>query len=239
MFKGGFDSQGFLSMHSRSRVCQFTLGLVVAALFTGMAAAQENAPSAPAAGVPAQSTGAQSVAQSQSSSAHGSLSGSTIYIYSFLDVRDQEFSVPLLEEIDRQLSVALKSADVDSKLLRFKDSTVGFGFTQSKNIPIYGRYSSSELIPVEQTLASNQDDERSVGAKYRLIEFPANFEVSGAWRFYSIRWILIDCANGKSVLDYIYKGRNMIWLINGERAGSRAKSIVDGVVSAMRAKGYL
>ena len=167
------------------------------------------------------------------------LTGAPLYIYSFLDVREEEFSSELLAEVDKQLQAALTAQNVPSKLLRFRDSTVADSFAQLTAVPTRGRSQSTELIPVGQTIQSNLDAERSFGARYRLLAFPSNFEVSGGWRFFQIRWRLIDCATNRTLWNYTYKGRNMIWLVNGERAESRAKPIVDTLIAQLQSQGFL
>ncbi|HTX50053.1 MAG TPA: hypothetical protein VME40_11770 [Caulobacteraceae bacterium] len=207
------------------------MGLVAFGAYARMAGAQPSTTDiSPPAAIGTQTPSVQQ-APDQSKPA---LVGSSVYIYSFLDVRETEFSPEVLSEIDQQLVAGLKASGTTSTVLRFKDSLTGASYAQLTMMPARGRSSGSDLVPVAETIRSNQDAERAFNAKYRLIEFPSNFEVIGAWRYYTIRWILIDCSTNRSIWSYAYSGRNMIWLSNGERADSRGKTIVDALLTALR-----
>ncbi|HEY1426332.1 MAG TPA: hypothetical protein VGF50_06635, partial [Caulobacteraceae bacterium] len=167
------------------------------------------------------------------------LASQSVYIYSFLDVREDEFSHQVLDQIDKQLQGALAAADVKTQVLRFLDSQAATGFAQVDATPTYGRTHTSDMIPVGQTIASNLPAERAFGARFRLLVFPSKMSVAGDWRFYQIRWYLVDCATNRTVWTFTYAGKNFIWLYNGERAESRAKPIVDALVDHLRTGGWL
>jgi hypothetical protein len=162
-----------------------------------------------------------------------------LYIYSFLDIREEGFSPQVLDQLDQQMTAALVSQGVQSHILRFKASTVGMYFSQSTSTPTYGATHSSDRIPVEQTITSNQVAERMFSVKYRLIEFPSDFQIMGAWRYYKIRWILMNCTTNQIVWQYLYSGRNLILWNNSERAESRAKPLVDTLIAQLKTAGFL
>jgi hypothetical protein len=164
-----------------------------------------------------------------------SLVGTSVFIYSFLDFREAEFSPELLDEIDEQLETALKAHGTVSTVLRFKNSVVGTMYYPRRERPVFGRSSESDQVPVDEVIGENEAAERAFHAKYRLVEFPDDFQVwQAGWRRFTIRWILIDCSTGEVVLNHAYTGRNFIWLSNGERSESRGKTIVDAFVSTLR-----
>ena len=169
---------------------------------------------------------------------HVRLSAAPLYIYSFLDVRERELNWKVITEIDRQLADALAASGVKSKVLHFKDATLGTNFSYGTAQPSPGEEVSFR-IPVDETIKSNLADERELGARYRLIAFPARVDVSGPWREYQIRWTLSDCSTGNIIWTYVYEGRTMIWYSDSERAQSRAKSFVDAVIFGLSSGGYL
>ena len=167
------------------------------------------------------------------------LQGAFVYVYSFLDVRDQQFGPRMLDQLDQQLTADLSAEGVSSKVLRFKDSTVGETFAQSGQQPGAWGYSGSDLIPVNQTIASNAADERATGARFRLIVFPANFSTQGAWQFYDVRWILIDAATGVRVWQNVYKTSHLTWWRNDEDSVNRAKGMLAKVMADLKGTGLL
>jgi len=63
----------------------------------------------------------------------------------------------------------------------------------------------SRAVPVSETIGANLADERTSKARFRRILVPVNFTLSGAWRFYDIRFILMDTASNKRLLEYTYR----------------------------------
>lgn len=158
---------------------------------------------------------------------------SSVYIYSFLDFREAEFSPEVLDDIDERLATALKAHGTVSQELRFGDSVIGAIYAQYGKQRLYGK--SADSVPVDEVIGENQAAERAFKPKYRLIEYPENFQFwQAGWRRFTIRWVLIDCATGQVVLNHAYTGKDFIWLNNGERAEGRGKTIVDAFLSTLR-----
>lgn len=162
------------------------------------------------------------------------LAGASVFIYSFLDFRESEFSPQLLDQIDEQLEAALRAHGANSTVLRFKNTTIGSMYAQPRR-KLFGSSSQWDRVPVDEVIGENGPAERAFHAKYRLVEFPDDFEMfqTGGRRF-TIRWVLVDCASGEILLNHAYTGKNLIWLSNGERAESRAKAIVGAFLSTLR-----
>lgn len=150
------------------------------------------------------------------------LSNSNLYVYSFLDIRDAEFGPTMLAEIDTQLVRELAKATVTAKVLRFKKSKVG---------EYYGTTNGGLSVPVAQTIQSNAEEERALGADYRLIIFPSQMTRSGSWKLYDIRWELIDIKTSKRVWVTTSHGKHLNLWKNDEDPQARAKTIVDGVMA--------
>jgi hypothetical protein len=94
------------------------------------------------------------------------------------------------------------------------------------------------MIPVGETLRSNSDDERDVGASYRLVEFPVYAEAVTVQRF-QIRWDLYDVASNKLVWSKTYSNVHFLIWKNDEDAENRAKAMVDRVMSDLATDGFL
>ena len=150
------------------------------------------------------------------------LKNSRLFVYSFLDLRDAEFGPGMLAEFDAQLIRELAKAMVTAKVLRFKNSEVG---------QYYATTNGGMSIPIGQTIGGNVREEQSLGADYRLIIFPSKMTLSGAWKFYDVRWDLIDIKTGKRIWTTTSQGKHLNMWRNDEDPQARAKTIVDGIVA--------
>lgn len=152
-------------------------------------------------------------------------SGSSVYIYSFLDVRDSTFGPKLLAEFDKQFAAALKEVAVTSTTLRFRDSEHGGYFA-----PASGNVANQVL----QTVTKNLANERKAGARLRLTIEPINIERQGVRHYYDIGWHLSDASTGALIWTATSKGTHMNWVSSDENEVERAKGIVDEVIRQMR-----
>lgn len=159
-----------------------------------------------------------------------SIRSSKVYAYSFLDLRDSELGSTMLSQIDSQLTQSLASASVSLKVLRFKDSDIGRS---------YATTNSGMSVPVRQTIESNISEEKAYGAEYRLVIFPSKITLSGAWKFYDIRWDLIDVKTGNRVWSSSSQGKHLTMWKNDEDPEGRAKVIVDGVIAEFKKSGLI
>ncbi len=171
-----------------------------------------------------------SFAPSARADAGASLRGKKVFIYSFLDLRDAEFGPTMLAEIDAQLTAALGKSGAAARVLRFKDSDVGRSFAAT---------SGGMTVPIGQTILSNGTEERGFGTDYRLVIFPSKMTLSGAWKYYDIRWEVFDAASGRRVWLGTSQGRHLTMWKNDEDPAARAKTIVDGAVAELGKSGLL
>lgn len=153
------------------------------------------------------------------------LSGSSVYIYSFLDMRESTFGPKLLAEFDTQFAAALKASAVTSTTLHFRDSEHGGYFA-----PASGAVAS----PVRQTVYMNLANERKFGAGQRLTVEPIKIFTQGAWHYYDIQWNLSDASTGKLIWTATSKGSHMNWVYGDENANERARKIVAEVIQQMQ-----
>ncbi len=164
------------------------------------------------------------------------LFGSFVYVYSFLDIREGEYSSKVLDQFDADLSARMSAFGVNSKILRYnktKTSTDEF-FAEKRG---YG--AESREVPVMQTVAGNLSDERAVSARFRLIVFPQSYTLMGAWRYYDIRFVLMDALTNRRVMDYVYSGKHMVVMKNSENAAARSKKIIDKLFEQFKLAGLV
>ncbi len=155
-----------------------------------------------------------------------SLKETKLYIYSFLDVREEILGTKMLDELDRQLLTALKDAGVTVDLLRYKDSEAGAYFASTI---------SAVPNPVRETVTRNWNNERKTGAQYRLTVEPFSVVRSGSWRHYEIRWSVMNATTGELIWSSQSSGKHINAVHHDEDPELRAKTIVDGVIQEMRA----
>jgi hypothetical protein len=164
------------------------------------------------------------------------LPGSSIYVYSFLDVREKEYTPKVLDRFDAALTERFGALKVSTKILRYNKVKEKQGEFFANNTS-FG--SSSQNIPVEQTIYRNLAEERAAQTRYRLVIFPANFESAGSWRYYEIRFVLMDTQGGRRVFEYSYTGRHMVLLSESENSEARSTKILDAFFSELGNKGIL
>jgi hypothetical protein len=172
------------------------------------------------------------------------LRGSSIFVYSFLDVRERQFGPKVLDQVDQQLIVRLRYSGIQAKILRFHDSNPGKYFMASPGTSsgsfLYG-YSRSSVdhVPIGEVVYSNLAAEREAGARYRMLILPSDYQSVGAWQYYTIRWIIQDIDSFQTVWSYEYSGRHLMLWKPDENAAKRGKKFIDNALTALTATGLL
>lgn len=159
-----------------------------------------------------------------------SLKNSKVYAYSFLDIRDSDLGADMVKEIGTQLVLAMKKEGVTLEFLPFKESVVGHAFSSS---------GGSMTIPLRQTIANNRQKETAFAPQYRLVIFPSQMRVSGAWKFYDIRWDLSRASDGELLWQNTSQGKHMTLWTNDESPESRAKEYVETIIEGFRSSGLI
>lgn len=163
------------------------------------------------------------------------LTGSTLYVYNFLDIRADTYSDKVITEFERQLNEWLATRVKATGLIRSAETP----YMKREKLRKADDWSSSvtgnsvsQRVPVMESIYSNRRAEAEIGADYRLVVFPASFETAGAWRYYSIRWVVMRIGDGKS-WQHVYSGQHMVMLKESERAESRSKKFIAAIDKAM------
>lgn len=162
------------------------------------------------------------------------LLGAPLYVYSFLEVRRDEMTPKVIEQFYADLATRLDAAGVRSKLHRYDPEAVG-----EFNAELTGKGPQSTAIPVMRVIYNNRADEQAIGAPYRLIVFPSSYKVVGAWRYYDVRFVLMDTRFNRRLWSYTYSGRHLVLWSNSENAKARSEKILNALFEAMKTMGYL
>lgn len=163
-----------------------------------------------------------------------SIRGKSVYIYSFLDLREAEYTRKLLDAINGGLSGRLNQIGTQSAILEYRKTLQGEFVADSS-----GQGSSSTAVPVRAIIEGNAEAEAAAGSQLRLVIFPSRYDVVGAWRYYNIRWLLVDIRSNRPVWSYEYQGKHMVWWSDKENSAARADKILDAAFSDLRTKGFL
>ncbi len=163
-------------------------------------------------------------------------SGADIYIYSFLDMREQEFGSDMLRNVHDQLSNALKSRGFDVQMFYYRD------YLDSED-SFVSRISSighnSEIVPIKAIIEKNKTKEMEFGTDYRLIAFPNDFKIHGANQFFSIGWALTDNTSLKPLWSTEQGGGRTVWLKQDEMSDKRAADFISALISEMETSGLI
>lgn len=157
------------------------------------------------------------------------LTGSHVYIYSFIDVRNNDLGPRMIAQVNEQLRARLAEYGVETRLVTFRETS-------------YGRYTSvtgSVAVPVPQIVEQNARAEQEFGADYRLVIMPTQITIYDAAQNYQITWDLFDVNTGEIVWSSSMRGNRTVWYSADEDAEGRAATIVDGLINQMVASNML
>jgi hypothetical protein len=163
---------------------------------------------------------------------------SFVYVYNFLDLRDEDFGEKVVAEVDRQIAESLAQHGIKAKAMRSKGTPfaakpVPGGYWSSG----YAGNSNTSYVPVGEIVGSNAADEQASGATHRLIIFPSNMTLSGAWKFYEVRWVLFDVSADVPAWEHVYSGKHLTLWKTDENSVARGAKLVGDATSAMQKSG--
>jgi hypothetical protein len=160
---------------------------------------------------------------------------SSVYIYSFLDLREKELGPKNIAEIERQLADTLTSHGVRSKQLWFNRAPVReeIALNQQKQGNWFLDLGTSVRVPVNEVIASNAEDEKAFGPQCRLVVFPTSTTETGTGVIVQLRWLLSEVSSGKVIWSATSNTNNMnMWKFD-EYPEERAFMLVDGLVKEL------
>lgn len=157
---------------------------------------------------------------------------SSVYVYSFLDLREGALGRKFLAEVKRQLNDSLSKENISSKQLWFNDSPFATQFSLEETGP--NPSNTSTRVPVEEVIKATQDEERLFGASHRLIVFPASVMQSNTGASFSIRWSLVDLKTNQTVWATTSVSNHAKWFLGDENPEARATTFVEELMSELR-----
>lgn len=161
------------------------------------------------------------------------VAGTSIVVYSFLDVRKDFFGEQMLTMMHNQLEDQLKQRGVNARVVVYKHAAPETDF---KSL-FLGVNRNIVSIPLKTYLQSQRPEEEKRGDKYRLMVFPSMVTTTGANIDSQINWTLVDAKTDKAVWTTKQSTSRTIWWNSDEAPETRSKQFVDGVMAQMATSG--
>ncbi len=163
----------------------------------------------------------------------------SVYIYSFLDLREKELGPRNIAEIERQLGDTLASHGVRSKQLWFNRAPVRdeIALNQQKRGNWFLDLGTSVRVPVNEVIASNAEDEAAFGPQSRLVVFPLDTVRTDTGVTFQMRWVLADAVTQKVIWSTTSTTSNMNMWKSDEYPEKRAFMLVDGLIKELQRVG--
>ncbi len=165
----------------------------------------------------------------------------SIYVYSFLDLREKEIGKLFLSEVERLLGEEFEKRSIKQAQFWFERSSIRGEFALS-SAPAGRTWMGprSEMrVPVREVIQANTNNEQALGATHRLIIFPSGTVTGGLGPNFSVKWDLIDTSSGHLNWTASSHSTSTNWVNNDENALERARSFVSDFFAQMVAGGVL
>ena len=160
---------------------------------------------------------------------------SSVYIYSFLDLREKELGPRNIAALERQLAETLTNHGVRNKQLWFTRAPVReeIALNEKKKGNWFLDLGTSVRVPVNEVIASNAEDEKAFGPQCRLVVFPVSTTQTSTGMSFQMRWILAEVESGKVLWSATSNTNNMNMWKADEYPEERAAMLVDGLVKEL------
>jgi hypothetical protein len=161
----------------------------------------------------------------------------SIYIYSFMDVRETEFGPQYLKEVEQQLGPALEKHGIRSQQLWFKRSPVAkeYSMADTPTAPLR----SSKRVPIAEVIRENIPNEKAFGGTHALILFPSSVRATGSGALLTVRWDLYDGETHNLEWSTLSDSNHYNWIKNDEAPKERAALFVEGALQQMKKSGII
>jgi hypothetical protein len=166
-----------------------------------------------------------------------------VYVYSFLDLWDDDLGQAFLTHFKAWLTLNLNQHGVRHTQLLFRD------MRSSQEAPVLAWEGSSYKVAVGGIVERNQLAEEAFGARYRLVIFPTKATShtettryggrSEPYFTYKILWHLMDATTGEVV--WSATSQDTVGHVKGgsERSGQLALLLVNGFIEQLRSQGLI
>jgi hypothetical protein len=157
-----------------------------------------------------------------------------LYVYSFLDVKDQDYGTEFLKLARAGLDTALSGANVRHVQAWSRDPELAGAalVTTRRYIPFKGNQQST-YVPVNEVVAANRPQERQFGAQYRLLIFPSQTDFMGMGYQFRIQWELVDLRTERSAWTAT-SFLETFAVASNENTQARANGFVSGLIDEWR-----
>jgi hypothetical protein len=161
------------------------------------------------------------------------IQGSSVVVYSFLDVRKGMFGEQMLTMLNNQLVDQFKQRGVTARIVVYQHAEA-----EANPAALYlGVNRSMVTVPIRDYLKSQRPEEEKHGDKYRLMVFPSMVTTTGAAIDTQINWTLADTASDKPVWTTKQSTQRTVWWNSEEAPETRSKQFVDGIMNEMTKSG--
>jgi hypothetical protein len=165
----------------------------------------------------------------------GKSSVSSVYIYSFLDLREGTIGPNFLTEVRQEFARGFESRAVRTKQLWFNESPLRAQYAlQSEQT---GPGKSSLRVPVDEVIAANRADEESIGTTHRLVIFPIQVSQSSSYSGFQVRWDIRDAKTNELNWSTTSYSQHQRWVGGDENPAGRAKEFVEAAIAEMEKAG--
>jgi hypothetical protein len=158
----------------------------------------------------------------------------SVYVYSFLDVREHELGTSYMSEIEKQLDAALTQRGVRSKQLWFNRAPIRDEIALNAQAQRNWRsIDSSVHIPVQAVMDFNASDERAFAPTHVLVVFPTETTGTGVGFAYTVTWRLMDMKTRRLAWAATSRTDNVNWMKKDELPVERAGALVGGLMKEL------
>lgn len=170
----------------------------------------------------------------------------SIYVYSFMDLREKEIGPKLMLHFRQQLTTQLKEIGIESRQLWFNDSPIRADFSIVKTPAGTTQEGGSlvtrnviKAVPIAQMVEANRSSESEFAPTHRMLIFPEDVFSGNARTGYQLRWDIVDARTGKLEWTTRSSTSNFNWWTSDEAPAQRARVLAEGIITQMRGNGVL
>lgn len=159
------------------------------------------------------------------------IAGTNVVVYSFLDVHNEFFGETMVQVLHRELVSRLAQNGVTARVVVYKQAEPD----AKASTAYYTSNRQAVVIPLKDFLLSQKPEETKARDKYRLLIQPWYMQSHQATTDVRITWTLTDIATDQPVWTTNQQTSRLVMISSDETPETRAKEIVDGIVTQMRA----
>jgi len=173
-------------------------------------------------------------AQTRVSASEAPVRVESVYVYSFLDVREAQLGREFMKQFERILAEQLRARGVNSKQLWY--GGVPDDSLQARPL---ASAPSSQRLPIAKVVADNAGAESAFNPSHRLLVTPAELSRAGSWIKALVRFDVVERASGKSLWTLRADTMHLHFATLDDGAEQRARQLVNGLIAEMQKAGMI